>query len=123
MLPKWTDSVFDGLQSVVSSFNAVTSKSKSESESGLAGQQDNHNLSRAHKSPSAASHASRSTRSWAQMPSNRATRQRKDNSVKDFLNLHDNAECDPIAVSPSTTATALLALTSNNTTDPIFFSD
>lgn len=61
------------------------------------------------------------------MLTSRSTTQRKSNSVKDFLNLHDNAECDPIAVSASTTAavaaTAFVALTSDNKTDPIFLSD
>lgn len=120
MRPKWTEALIDGFQSVISTWNAAnsdsTSASKSESESGPAGQAQNN-----HEPTWAASHASRSTRSWAQMPSNRSTRQRKHTPIKDFLNLHDNAECDPIAVSPATTAAALVVLTLNNTTDPVVF--
>ncbi|KEF51863.1 uncharacterized protein A1O9_12201 [Exophiala aquamarina CBS 119918] len=97
MRPKWTEALIDGFQSVISTWNAANSdppsRSGSKSRSGPAGQQQNN-----HKPPLAVSHASSSTGSRAQMPSNRSARQGKHTPIKDFLSLHDNAECDPIAI-------------------------
>lgn len=107
MRSKWTDLIVEGFQSVVSSFNPSNSKAESERESAPSGQRDNHihdlrPSKRNHAPPLSASHASRPTESRVQMPVSRSTRQSKSNSVKEFLNQHDNAECDPIIVSRST---------------------
>lgn len=116
MPPKWTELVLDGLQSVVSSFNPANFRSEPERKSVPAAQpasvrdNDNHIQSHAQRNrhrrpPVAASHASvsRSISSRVQMPPSRSsTIQRKPSAVREFLNEHDNAECDPIIVSPFT---------------------
>jgi len=111
MRPKWTEAIIDGFHNVISHYTGANSdpsytSSKSEpTEHSRPGQQQN-----SYTLPSTASHASRSTRSWAEMPSQRSATKRKPNGVRDFLKLHDNVECDPIEVGLSTTATALFLL-------------